>query len=35
MNITKVQIHPIYSVVATASSDASIKLWDYEQGENE
>ena len=28
--ITKVLIHPIYSLVATASEDASIKLWDYE-----
>jgi platelet-activating factor acetylhydrolase IB subunit alpha len=33
--ITKVAIHPIYSQVATASYDASIKLWDYEQGELE
>lgn len=28
--ITKVAMHPIYSMVATASEDASIKLWDYE-----
>ena len=33
--ITKVAIHPIYSVVASASEDASIKLWEYEQGELE
>lgn len=28
--ITKVAIHPIYTMLATASEDASIKLWDYE-----
>ena len=33
--ITKVAIHPIYSIIASASDDASIKLWDYETGELE
>lgn len=33
--ITKLQIHPTFTLVATASQDGSIKLWDYEQGENE
>lgn len=33
--INKVAIHPIYSIVATGSDDASIKLWDFEQGELE
>ncbi len=28
-------VHPVYSVIATASDDASIKLFDYETGEFE
>ena len=28
--ITKIVIHPFYSLVATASEDASIRLWDFE-----
>lgn len=35
LRITKVTLHPIYSIVATASEDATIKFWDYEQGELE
>ena len=33
--ITKLTVHPIYSLVASASEDVSIRLWDYEQGEHE
>lgn len=33
--ITKVEFHPLYDLLATASEDASIKLWDTETGENE
>ena len=33
--ITKVAIHPFYSIVASASEDATIRLWDFEQGESE
>lgn len=28
-------IHPFYNIVASASEDASIRLWDYDQGELE
>jgi len=30
--VTQVIFHPVYSVVASCSEDASIKLWDYESG---
>ena len=33
--ITKITVHPFYNLVATASEDASIRLWDFEQGEHE
>lgn len=33
--ITKVAFHPLYSVLATASEDASVKMWDWESGELE
>ena len=33
--VTKVAIHPVYSLVASASEDATIRLWDFEQGEHE
>ena len=33
--ITKVVSHPIYNIVASSSEDASIRLWDTEQGEHE
>ena len=33
--ITKVAIHPYYSLAASASEDASIRLWEFEQGEHE
>ena len=33
--ITKIVVHPFYNLVASASEDASIRLWDFEQGEHE
>ena len=33
--ITKLIVHPFYNMVATASEDASIRLWDFESGEQE
>jgi platelet-activating factor acetylhydrolase IB subunit alpha len=33
--IWKLAMHPTYSLVATASDDASIKIWEYENGEME
>ena len=33
--ITKIAIHPVYNLCASASEDATIKLWDFDQGENE
>ena len=33
--MTKVVSHPLYSIVASCSEDATIRLWDYEQGEHE
>ena len=33
--ITKIALHPTYSLVASASEDTHIRLWDYEQGEHE
>jgi len=34
-NITSVKFHPIFSSIATASEDATIKIWDFETGEYE
>jgi platelet-activating factor acetylhydrolase IB subunit alpha len=34
-NITKVAFHPIFCLVASASEDASIKIWDIEKGKLE
>jgi len=34
-NITSVKFHPVFSLVVTASQDATIKVWDYESGEFE
>ena len=28
-------MHPVYSIVASASEDGSLRIWDYEQGESE
>ena len=33
--ITRVAFHPTWSVVASASEDASVKIWDWEGGESE
>jgi platelet-activating factor acetylhydrolase IB subunit alpha len=33
--ITDIAIHPIHSLLASASDDSSIKIWDYEHGELE
>lgn len=33
--ITRVAFHPTWSVVASASEDASVKIWDWEGGEAE
>lgn len=33
--ITKVLFHPVYSIVLSASEDASIKIWDFETGDYE
>lgn len=33
--INKVVVHPFYNIAATASDDASIRIWDFDQGELE
>eukprot|EP00752_Nemacystus_decipiens_P013452 g11914.t1 len=33
--VTCVALHPLYSVVASSSEDATVKVWDYETGECE
>lgn len=34
-SITKVAFHPVFSVIVTASEDASLKVWDWETGDFE
>ncbi|CAG0910978.1 unnamed protein product, partial [Cyprideis torosa] len=33
--VTQVVFHPVFNVIATSSEDATIKIWDYESGEQE
>jgi platelet-activating factor acetylhydrolase IB subunit alpha len=33
--ITRIAFHPVYSLIATASEDSTIKIWDWETGEFE
>jgi len=33
--ITKVTFHPVYSQLASASEDGTVKIWDWETGEFE
>lgn len=33
--VTSLCFHPVYSVIASCSEDASIKIWDYESGAHE
>ena len=35
LRVTRVLFHPIYSILASSSEDATIKMWDYETGECE
>lgn len=33
--VTGVSFHPVFSVIATSSEDATVKIWDYETGDFE
>ena len=33
--VTRVAFHPVYQILASASEDTTIKIWDYETGDFE
>jgi platelet-activating factor acetylhydrolase IB subunit alpha len=33
--VTKVAFHPVWTILASASEDATVKIWDWEGGEME
>ena len=33
--VTRAALHPVYSIAATSSEDASIRIWDTDSGESE
>lgn len=33
--VTRVIFHPVFSLMVTASEDATLKVWDFESGEYE
>lgn len=35
MSITRVAFHPTWTVLASASEDATVKIWDWESGDFE
>ena len=35
VSVLQVLLHPVYSMVVSASEDASIKVWDFETGDYE
>lgn len=35
MRVTAVAFHPVYSAIASASEDCTLKVWDWERGELE
>jgi platelet-activating factor acetylhydrolase IB subunit alpha len=35
MQVNRVAFHPQYSILASASEDATVKIWDWETGEHE
>lgn len=35
MPLTRVTFHPLYSLLASASEDTTVKIWDWETGEFE
>lgn len=33
--VTRIAFHPVYHILASASDDTTIKIWDYESGDYE